>query len=772
MQGRDLFVFGMRRLHVFAGADALERDLGFKIVGNVEPQLAFLRHAQRHRKRNAGDPCAQGTFAAVLGKTAVHPQKYFLTAVLGFLPVLQHAPGHVPYDFLVGSDDFRERAGIAAQRALGERMIPPPGGIAFFHDLLDTKHRPWVAAGFTIAGKLANNSRMRCRRRRPVPQARVMPLNSRCFRQALLATFVLLLTACAGTPRKAPMPAAQALSTDLTVRHYDYRTWYPPEIIPFDPIEVGKTLQSPINEVRAKAIGPEYDDSVQSLATKLWLIDNARYTVDMAYYIFKRDRVGYAMLGALCNAVKRGVDVRLTIDSGGSIHPTHSELKALQTCSEDGGMLRDADGNPTDRKARVQVVIVNAISKVFVKWNRRSHDKLIVVDGLVPQHTAVMTGGRNISVDYYGITEDGERDPSAYQDMEMMVRASAAEGGTSIGEAATVYYTLLFLNPGNKSLRASGTGASARNRRERDKAQADLAYLKNVPAIREAYARMEHFATQDFVPAKVRIGHELGNLNNKNVVTKNLEHMGTNKNSIRDIFREELIRERPDSIRIVSPYFFFAKYKGRNGREGFDGAEAVMKMLEDNPNSVFEMVTNSALTSDNFMAQSVIDMDTAPRLLLSPELAERWRAGMRRGQVDRALVDSPEWKRMVDNPRIRIYETGRSDAVEFGGPVTYGKLHAKFMVFDGSGFVGTDNFDYRSRLFNNEFGFFYSSDPMSSELNAEFDKLKTKSYLWGSPEWLDARDKLMAQKGMKAATTRYQRFLYKFARSTGLIWLF
>ena len=94
------------------------------------------------------------------------------------------------------------------------------------------------------------------------------------------------------------------------------------------------------------------------------------------------------------------------------------------------------------------------------------------------------------------------------------------------------------------------------------------------------------------------------------------------------------------------------------------------------------------------------------------------------------------------------------------------------MVFDDAGFVGTDNFDYRSRLFNNEFGFFYQSAPLSAELNAEFDKLKAKSYLWGSPEWLDARDKLMAQKGMKAATTRYQRFLYKFARSTGLIWLF
>ncbi len=599
-----------------------------------------------------------------------------------------------------------------------------------------------------------------------------MLLNFRSFRLNVLAIPLLVLSACSSVPSKPEAGLPQTLSTDFSTRHYEYRTWHPPEAIPFNPIEVGKSLQAPINQARAKAIGPEYQDSVQSLAAKLWLIENAQYSIDMAYYIFKRDRVGYAVLGALCNAVQRGVDVRLTIDSGGSIHPSHSELKALQSCTENGGSMRDAAGNPTERKARAQVVLVNAISKVFVRMNRRSHDKLLVVDGLVPERAVVMTGGRNISVDYYGIREDGSQEPSAYQDMELLIRPGTSGSGAPVGEVSTAYYTLLFLNPGNKNIRASGDGGSARNRREREKAQADLAFLKQVPAIATAFARMPAFASTDYHPAQVRIGHELSNLTNKKVVRNSLGNMGNNKNSIREIFKEELARERPKRIRIVSPYFFFSQYKGRNGRESFDGAKAVLDMLEASPDSVLEMVTNSALTSDNFMAQSVIDMDTAPRLLLTPEMAKRWRAGLRRGQVDRTLVNSPEWQKMINNPRIRIYETGRADAIEFGGPVTYGKLHAKFIVFDDTGFVGTDNFDYRSRLFNNEFGFFYNSAPLSDDLDAEFDKLKATSLLWGSPEWLDARDKLMAQKGLKAATTRYQRFLYKFARSTGIIWLF
>jgi cardiolipin synthase C len=592
------------------------------------------------------------------------------------------------------------------------------------------------------------------------------------LRNLLLSALLAGGAACSSLQTKPNTLPEERISADFKVRNYNYRTWYPPEAIPFNPIEVGKSLQAPINDVQAKAIGPEYEDSVQSLAAKLWLIENAKYSIDMAYYIFKRDRVGYAVLGALCNAVQRGVDVRLVIDSGGSIHPSHSELKALQTCSENGGAMLDEAGNTTKNRARAQVVIVNAISKVFVRMNRRSHDKLLVVDGLLAEHAVVMTGGRNISVDYYGISDDGTPDASAYQDMELILRPGASAGGVHVGEVSTAYYTLLFLNPGNKNLLASGSGASGRNRREREKAQADLAFLKRVPAIATAYARMPVFAHADYHPAQVRIGHELGNLTNKSVVRNSLGNMGSNKNSIREIFNEELAREHPKRVRIVSPYFFFSQYKGRQGRPGFDGAEAVLDMLEANPESVFEMVTNSALTSDNFMAQSVIDMDTAPRLLLTPEMAKRWRKGLRRGQVDRELVESAEWKRMIDNPRIRIYETGRGDAAAFGGPITYGKLHAKFIIFDDRGFVGTDNFDYRSRLFNNEFGFFYKSAALSDELDTEFDKLKATSLLWGSPEWLDARDKLMAQKGMKAATTRYQRFLYKFARSSGLIWLF
>lgn len=586
----------------------------------------------------------------------------------------------------------------------------------------------------------------------------------------------LMLAACASNEHKPSITVKPPMNDGFEDMNYHNRTWRPPGTLPYDPIEIGERLKTPLTGTRAKPIGPVYEDSVQSLAAKLWLIDNARYTLDLAYYIFKRDTVGYAVLGGLCNAVKRGVDVRLTIDSAGSPHLTHSELKALQTCAEDAGFMLGESGRPTLNKARVQVVIVNAISKVFVRWNRRSHDKLIVMDGHVRERAVVMTGGRNISVSYYGINADGSHDPTAYQDMEILLQPGLSEADSlqSVGDSATYYYSLLFLNAGNKWLPppAAGAASKSRNAEQLGKSQSALAFLKALPSIKAGYDAMPAFLAEGYHPATARLAHELGNLTKPSAISDQEKNMKDNANSIRYIYRENIEVRKPKRIRIVSPYFFFTQHKDSAGKIVFDGAASILKLLEENPDSTFEMVTNSTLTSDNFMAQSVIDMDTVPRMLLSPEMAERWRKGLHRRHVDRALVESPEWRELIDNPRIQIYETGKLDAVEFGGTRVYGKLHAKFMIFDDAGFVGTDNFDYRSRLFNNEFGFFYGSAPLSEALNAEFDQLKANSTRWGSPEWLDMRDRLMAQEGTKSRTTRYQRLLYKFARRSGLIWFF
>ncbi len=582
----------------------------------------------------------------------------------------------------------------------------------------------------------------------------------------------LLLGNMAHASSEAPLVGKPVISDEFVKKNYEHRSWYPPGEVPFDPIEVGENLPMPTKMARAKILGLAYDDAVRSLAVKLWMIDNARYTIDMVYYIFERDTVGYAVLGSLCDAVKRGVDVRLMIDSLGSIQITRKELHALQSCESEAGFVLDRNGQPTEIRARVQIVIVNALSKVFVHINRRAHDKLIVVDGHDRERAMLITGGRNISSSYYGFLDDGTPDPTTFQDMELLLRPveGVSEEESSIGDISTYYYTLLFLNAENKYLRNGSS--NRRDAKELAKAKASLAMVRNLPAMKARLGEMPEYVAGGYHVSKVRLAHELGNLDNKNVIRKADTNIGNNVNSIQSILSQQGSTAIPKNLRIVSPYFFVSHYNTEDGNGSFDSEENILKMLRENPDCTIELITNSVMTAENLLVQAVVDMDTAPRLLLSPEKLAEWRALKPLEERNSALVKSEEWNRMIHQGRLRIYQTGKLDATEFGGDQKYGKLHAKFLIADDFGFIGTNNYDHRSRLYNNEFGYFIESEAIIAELNAEFENLKAKSYLWGTPEWLEMRGRLMADKMKKSRSIRMQRTMFKVSRRLGLIWLY
>jgi phosphatidylserine/phosphatidylglycerophosphate/cardiolipin synthase-like enzyme len=602
-----------------------------------------------------------------------------------------------------------------------------------------------------------------------------------------LSLFILaagfLLSSCVDLSHKPSSLPEGLQSADLVTRNYELRTWYPPNKLDFNPIGLAKVAEVPINNARTKIIGPSYEDALDSLAAKIWMIENASYTIDMVYYIFKRDTAAYAILGALCNAVKRGVDIRIMVDSVGSMHATHNELRGLETCALEAGFMLDKNGQPTGKKARVQTVIVNALSKIFVRMNRRAHDKLIIVDGHVPQRAILITGGRNLSVSYFGIHDDGTPDPTAYQDLELILRPSA-EGkkeDDSVADVSTYYYSMLFLHSGNKRLRPiladkenpeEYPGDEEIYQREREKAQERLVFVKNLPGIKASLNKMPAFLNEGYRTSWVRLAHEIGNLTNPRAVSDVRQNLERNPNSIQTILYTTGSEGKAlKHLRVISPYFFVARYYDAEGKVIFDGVEEVHKWLQENPDGILELIVNSVLTSDNFMAQAIIDMDTAPRLLLSPDLLKKWLSGLKKGELNPELVDSAEWKKMIANPRIKIYQTGKIDSVELGGDQHYGKLHAKFIAADGFGFIGTTNFDYRSRLFNNEFGFYFKDDELYQDLGIVFEQLKSRSYLWGSEEWLEMRKHLMQQKGIKASTTRKQRGIFKIMRVTGIDWL-
>jgi putative cardiolipin synthase len=565
-------------------------------------------------------------------------------------------------------------------------------------------------------------------------------------------------------------PPPHAIDDPFIEALYQSRTWVPEDELEFDPVQLAIESRIPAQNARTKFLGSRSEEAVNSLAAKIWMIENARHTIDSTYYIFKRDLAGEAMLGVLCNAVQRGVDIRFMVDSVGSIDTNHAGLKALATCADQAGYMRNADGAITTQRARVQVVVFNAVSRVFVRLNRRSHDKMLVVDGSFPDLAKVMTGGRNVSLSYYGIQADGSPNPDTYMDAEILLRTPAdhTENDYPLGLVAERYYSILFLFGDNKLLdpwlTAEAFGVYETDRAE---AQAALAKLKALPVVRNSLDSMARFFEEDWHESQVLIAHELDNLTNENIFSDAHEDRNKNQNSIMYLLR----KVRGDAYmqrRIVSPYLFAVQHYDDDGNIVFDGAANAREWLEQHPEATLEIITNSVLTSDNFPAQSVIDMDMAPRLLLTAEMQERWLEGYQESEVNLSLVGSREWRELVNHPRLKIYETGRLDARSLGGDVDYGKLHAKYIVMDNTGFVGTTNFDTRSHLINNEMGFFFNGDDMARDLHADFELLKSRSYLWGSPEWLEFRRKVFELDGIKGNTAKSQRAIYKTLRSVGL----
>jgi hypothetical protein len=185
----------------------------------------------------------------------------------------------------------------------------------------------------------------------------------------------------AGTQQLEGCPPIGAIDDADIAEIYAQRTWRSSKELEEDAVEYGRDAEVPVNSADVKFIGSTNDAGLISLAAKLHMIQQAEHTVDLMYYIYRDDIVGLAILGALCDAVQRGVDVRIMVDSMGSVSLDKDFLKALESCALDAGFIRNADGELTIYKARVQPVIFNAASRIFVNHNRRSHDKKLVNDG-------------------------------------------------------------------------------------------------------------------------------------------------------------------------------------------------------------------------------------------------------------------------------------------------------------------------------------------------------------------------------------------------------
>jgi putative cardiolipin synthase len=132
------------------------------------------------------------------------------------------------------------------------------------------------------------------------------------------------------------------------------------------------------------------DSNAESLRQRLMLIDEARYSLDIKYFLWYDDDCGELVFKRAMDAAKRGVRVRLIADD------------VLLLSEDENIAVIDAHPNVEARlfnpwrqySSRPNVKVTQTLER----FNYRMHNKLIVADNRI-----AILGGRNLGNEYFGL---------------------------------------------------------------------------------------------------------------------------------------------------------------------------------------------------------------------------------------------------------------------------------------------------------------------------------------------------------------------------------
>lgn len=132
------------------------------------------------------------------------------------------------------------------------------------------------------------------------------------------------------------------------------------------------------------------ENNTEALKWRLALIDEARYSLDIQYYLWYGDDSGRLIMKRVLDAASRGVRVRLIAD-GILLVGKGGNLAALETHPNvELRIFNPLEQNRLGRKKKKQ--------QTLERFNFRMHNKIIVADNRL-----TILGGRNLGNDYFGL---------------------------------------------------------------------------------------------------------------------------------------------------------------------------------------------------------------------------------------------------------------------------------------------------------------------------------------------------------------------------------
>jgi cardiolipin synthase C len=406
---------------------------------------------------------------------------------------------------------------------------------------------------------------------------------------------------------------------------------------------------------------------VDGFLTRVELIDAAEKTLDLQYYIFRGDETGRMLSGALLRAADRGVRVRVLVDDGDTI-AGDEQIAALDS----HGSIEVRIFNPF--RYRGHATVLRNTEFVFdrSRLDYRMHNKLLVADNAV-----ALIGGRNIGNQYF------QMDPESQLADDDVFAAGpiAAQLSATFDE----YWNSAFAIPARAFAHDTPNSAAAVDDRERARAN-PRKQLQTLQTDGVDYVKM--VATGE--PYEGLISGRLPLVwTHAQVICDSPDKKNVERGAVSGRLMTNSVARTASAVQsellMVTPYFIPA-----------DDELQILKDLRQRDVRV-QILTNSLESSSELSAESGYLHYRVPLLEAGVGLYEvRSLLGNARGSGQTAVVS-----------RYGNYA-----------------LHAKLFVFDRQKiFIGSMNFDQRSKRLNTEVGLIIDSPELARQTAARFDAM-------------------------------------------------
>jgi putative cardiolipin synthase len=458
---------------------------------------------------------------------------------------------------------------------------------------------------------------------------------------------------------------------------------------------------------------------VDGFRLRMQMIDAAQRTLDLQYYIFRGDETGRMLTDSIQRAADRGVRIRLLVDDGDTVAGDEQILRLLAYPSVEVRIF-----NPSSYRGHSR--LLRRLDFVFhaPRLDYRMHNKLLVADNAL-----ALVGGRNIGNQYFQIDPE-----SQFADDDVLTAGPVV---SELSATFDEFWNSDLAIPAKALARTARPDADVVARTEHDRASrqsraqppkaAAIDYASLVKTD-EPFAGIvtgklplvwAHAQVVYDSPDKKRVSS--GKLPGRLITSAVLD-------SIREVQSEFLL---------ITPYFIPAADELQ-----------VLKDLRRRQARV-RVLTNSLESAPEITAESGYDHYRVPLLEDGVELYEV-----------RSLLGS-------------VRGSGQTAKVSRYGNYA---LHAKMYVFDRQKlFIGSMNYDQRSKRINTEIGLIIQSPELAQQTARRFDAMVKPDACYivglssnGAPgksprlEWRTEEDGRIVDYTREPARSGWQRFEVKF----------